>query len=203
MPEGICQECGIFFDTPVFEVSDLHNYKVHQTRDYKKLDHFKEVLNQFQGQEMRETPDMVIQCVRERIPDNLEHITDLTGVNITRIILRNSKLSKYSENAHHIWAMASNRQPPYSKKLVEDKLIRYCKAIAQVYEPLKGNKRNSFLNYYDVLYKLLQLMKKFELLQYIPLLRTKQRSSRCMNRLRVRNEIDFLIITMCFINCYM
>ena len=60
MSEGMCYECGIFFDTPVYEVSDLHNYKVHQTRDYKKLDHFTEVLNQFQGKEMREIPEEVI-----------------------------------------------------------------------------------------------------------------------------------------------
>ena len=76
----MCYECGIFFDTPVFEVSDLHNYKVHQKRDYEQEDHFKEVLHQFQGKEMREIPEGVIQCIRERIPDNLEHITDLTGV---------------------------------------------------------------------------------------------------------------------------
>jgi hypothetical protein len=175
MSEGMCYECGIFFDTPVFEVSDLHNYKVHQKRDYKKLDHFKEVLNQFQGKEMRDIPEEVIQCIRARIPDNIEQITDLTGVNITRCILRQSKLTKYIENAHYIWAMASNRQPPYIEKLVEDKLVRYFKAIVQVYEPLKGQKRNSFLNYYYVLYKLLHLMKEYELLPYIPLLRTKQR----------------------------
>ena len=84
-------------------------------------------------------------------------------------------MSKYNENAHCIWAMAANRQPPYIKKLVEDKLIRYFKAIAQVYEPLKGDKRNSFLNYYYVLDKLLHLMKESELLNYVPLLRTKQR----------------------------
>jgi hypothetical protein len=113
--------------------------------------------------------------VREKLPYNLEHITDLTGVNITRIILRKSKLTKYSENAHYIWAMASNRQPPYIKKHVEDKLIIYFKAIVQVYEPLKGHKRNSFTNYYYVLYKLWHLMKEYELSQYIPLLRTKQR----------------------------
>jgi hypothetical protein len=70
--EGMCYECGIFFEKPVFEVHDLHKYKVQQTRDYKKLDHFKEVLKQFQGKEMRDIPDKVIQCVRERLPFNLD-----------------------------------------------------------------------------------------------------------------------------------
>ena len=175
MPEGMCYECGAFFDTPVFEVHDLHNYNVQQKRDYKKLDHFKEVLNQFQGKEMREIPDQVIQHVRENMPDSLENVSDLTGINLTRIILRKSKLSKYNENVHMIWSRVSGRQPPYIKKLVEDKLLRYFKAIAQVYEPLKGLKRNSFMNYYYVLYKLLHLMKEYELLPYIPLLKTKQR----------------------------
>ena len=124
---------------------------------------------------MREIPDQVIQHVRENMPDSLENVSDLTGINLTRIILRKSKLSKYNENTHMIWSMVSGRQPPYIKKLVEDKLLRYFKAIAQVYEPLKGLKRNSFMNYYYVLYKLLHLMKEYELLPYVPLLKTKQR----------------------------
>ena len=112
MTEGMCYECGIFFEKPVYEVHDLQNYNVQQKRDYKKLDHFKEVLNQFQGKDVREIPEDVIQAVREKLPENLEQITDLTGINITRIILRKSNLSKYNENTHCIWAMASNRQPP-------------------------------------------------------------------------------------------
>ena len=175
IPEGMCYECGAFFETPEFEVHDIHNYNTQHQIIYKKRDHFKEVLSQLQGKEMREIPDQVIQCVRKKLPYNLEHVSDLTGINVTRIILRKSKLSKYNENAHCIWAMASNRQPPYIKKLVEDESIRYFKAIAQVYEPLEGDKRNSFLNYYYVLYKLLHLMKEFELLNYVPLLRTRQR----------------------------
>jgi hypothetical protein len=176
LPEdGMCQECGVFFEKPVFEVHDLQNYNIKQKRDYKKLDHFKGVLNQFQGKEMREIPEDVIQHVRENLPGNLENVSDLTGMNIIRIILRKSKLSKYNENTHMIWSMVSGSQPPYIKKLVEDKLLRYFRAIAQVYEPLKGSKRNSFLNYYYILYKLLDLMKEYHLLPYIPLLRTKQR----------------------------
>ena len=36
MPEGMCYECGIFFDTPVFEVHDLHNYNVQPKTRLKK-----------------------------------------------------------------------------------------------------------------------------------------------------------------------
>jgi hypothetical protein len=109
LPEGMCPNCVVFFEKPVFEVHDLNNYNVQQTRDYKKLDHFKEIVNQFQGKEMREIPEAVIQSVREKLPDNLEHVTDLTGINITRIILCQHKLTNYSEHAQCIWTMASNR----------------------------------------------------------------------------------------------
>ena len=105
----------------------------------------------------------------------METVSDLPGVELTRIIVRKSKLSKYNENAQLIWSMVSGRQPPHIKKLTEEKLMRYFKQIASVYEALQSLKRTSLFNYYCVLYKLLGLMKEHELLPYIPLLRTKQR----------------------------
>ena len=113
--------------------------------------------------------------VQDVLPEMLETVSDVYGVKLTRIILRSSKLSKYTENSQLIWARVSGRQPPYIKQLTEEKLTRYFRQIVWIYEPLKNNKRTSFLNYYYVLYKLLHLMKETELLPYIPMLRTKQR----------------------------
>ena len=173
--DGICTECGIFFEKPVFEIHDFHNYNVQHKRDYKKLDHFKEVLSQFQGKEGRDIPMFVIDHVRDNLPETLEGLSDTEGILLTRSILHKSDSSKYNENAHMIWSMVSGRQPPYIPRLIEDKLIRYFKAVVRVYEAHKGSKRSSFMNHYYVLYKLLHLMKETELLPYIPLLRTKQR----------------------------
>ena len=171
----MCDVCGVFYDEPVFEVTDLSNYNIKHKRDYKKMDHFKEVLNQFQGREDKHIPQTVLEIVRSNLPEMLETVGDACGVNLTRIILRKSRLSKYTENSHSIWAKVSGRQPPYIKRLVEDKLTRHFRQIVWIYEPLKSSKRTSFLNYYYVLYKLLHLMKETELLPYIPMLRTKQR----------------------------
>ena len=41
----MCEVCGVFFEEPVFEVTDLSNYNIKHKRDYKKMSHFKEVLN--------------------------------------------------------------------------------------------------------------------------------------------------------------
>ena len=105
----------------------------------------------------------------------LDTVSDMFGVETVRAILRKHKLSKYNENAQLIWSQVSGSQPPYIRKLTEEKLIKYFKQIVSIYEPLKNQRRTSFLNYYYVLYKLLELMRENELLPYIPLLRTKQR----------------------------
>ena len=95
----MCDDCGVFFDEQVFEVSDLSNYNIKHKRDYKKMDHFKEVLNQFQGREDKKIPEHVFTTVQDVLPEMLETVSDVYGVKLTRIILRNSKLSKYTENS--------------------------------------------------------------------------------------------------------
>ncbi len=47
----MCEECGVFFEKQEFIVTDLSNFKIKHKRIYKRLDHFKEVLSQFQGKE--------------------------------------------------------------------------------------------------------------------------------------------------------
>ena len=47
----MCEECGVFYETQEFIVTDLSNFKIKHKRIYKRLDHFKEVLSQFQGKE--------------------------------------------------------------------------------------------------------------------------------------------------------
>ena len=99
----MCDECGIFFERPEFEIGDLSTYNIKHKRDYKKLYHFKEVLNQFQGKEDKVIPPEVFQTVEQNLPTMMETVSDTTGEELTRIILRKSKLSKYNENAQQIW----------------------------------------------------------------------------------------------------
>ena len=54
--EDMCGECGVFFEKQKFIVTDLSNFKIKHKRVYKRIDHFKEVLCQFQGKEGNEIP---------------------------------------------------------------------------------------------------------------------------------------------------
>ena len=49
--EGMCDDCGCFYEKQEFIVTDLYNYNARPQRSYHRLDHFKEVLGQFQGRE--------------------------------------------------------------------------------------------------------------------------------------------------------
>ena len=108
----MCEDCGIFFEEPEYEVSDLSTFNVKHKRDYKKLDRFKEVLNQLQAKEDKTLPPEVLTIVRDNLPIMMETVSGLTGVELTWIILRKSKRSKHNENAKLSWSMASGRQPP-------------------------------------------------------------------------------------------
>jgi len=62
----MCGECGVFFEVPEFVVTDLSNYKIRQQRVYKKGDHFKEVLSQFQGKEGKHIPKETLEIIEKR-----------------------------------------------------------------------------------------------------------------------------------------
>ena len=67
----MCADCGIFYDNQEFVVTDLTNYLVKHKRVYKKLDHFKEVLGQFQGREGKIVPGEVLQKIKSDLVDHL------------------------------------------------------------------------------------------------------------------------------------
>ena len=54
--DEMCYECGCFFEKQEFIVTDFYNYNARPKRSYNRLDHFKEVLGQFQGREGKDVP---------------------------------------------------------------------------------------------------------------------------------------------------
>ena len=63
----MCEERCVLYETQEFIVTDLSNFKIKHKRIYKRLDHFKEVLSQFQGKEGKDIPRTVIERLRESI----------------------------------------------------------------------------------------------------------------------------------------
>ena len=166
----MCEECGISFDEPELIVTDLYNYVAKPQRFYKREDHFKEVLAQFQGREGKDITAETLEKIKAEVKDVSQ--TDVAEI---KRILRKLKLTKYVENAFYITFAITGEEPPYIQREIEDKMVRMFSRIMQAYPSVSTNKRRSFLSYYYIIFKLLELMGQKELLPRVPLLRTKLR----------------------------
>ena len=170
--KDMCEECGVFYETQEFIVTDLSNFKIKHKRIYKRLDHFKEVLSQFQGKEGKDIPRTVIERLRESIKNDSPTIQEV------KQNLRKLKLNKYVENVLYIHHVLSGTPLPYIKREIEDKMLRLFKQMERVFGLVRSRvpfARTSFLNYYYVLFKLLDYLQQPELLHRVPLLKTHVR----------------------------
>ena len=87
--EGMCEECGVTFEKPELIVTDLYNYVAKPQRFYKREDHFKEVLAQFQGREGKDITAEMLEKVKAEVKDASQ--TDVAEI---KRILRKLKLTK-------------------------------------------------------------------------------------------------------------
>ena len=163
-----------FYETHDFIVTYLSNFKIKHKRIYKRLDHFKEVLSQFQGKEGKEIPREVVDKIRENINKDKTTMT----MNDVKQALRKLKLNKYVENILYIHHVLTGTPLPYIKREIEDKMVRLFKQLDRVFGLVRSKvpfARTSFLNYYYVLFKLLDAMSQRDLLYRVPLLKTSVR----------------------------
>lgn len=169
--DKICYECGAFYDEPEYQIFDIFNYTRKQPNGYQTIVHFKEVLNNFQAREMKHIPPTVFDIVKKEIKNNTQYLNG----HVLRGILKKHKLTKYVENVNSILFTLTGLQPPYIPKLIELKLIKYFKQVAEVFHECKTPSRINFLNYYYVLFKLLELMEQVDLSQVVPRIKSKHR----------------------------
>ena len=62
-----------------------------------------------------------------------------------------------------------------AKHEIDDTVVWMFKMIDRIWHTIERDRRRSFLNYYYIIYKLLEFMDQTELMQKVPLLRTQLR----------------------------
>ena len=140
---------------------------------YKKINHFKEILAQFQGKETTQIPDEVIeqfnlQIEKERI--NLTHLTHYK----TKEILKKLGFNKYYEHIAFIKNKLGIKPPVFSNEL-EETLCNLFMEIQAPYAKTCPDHRVNFLNYYYVLYKFCELLDEEQYLDDIPKLKDREK----------------------------
>jgi hypothetical protein len=140
---------------------------------YKKINHFKEILSQFQGKETTKMPDEVIENIKHQIKKERIDLSTLTYAK-TKEILKKLGYNKYYEHITYI-KQKMGIQPLTMSPELEETLCNLFIDIQAPYAKCVPDYRVNFLNYYYVLYKLLELLGETKYLPYIPLLKDKDK----------------------------
>ena len=140
---------------------------------YKRINHFKEIISQFQGKETTHIPSevtdrIVLQIKKERIT-----VSDLTNDKLKEI-LKKLGYSKYYEHCHYIKYKLGIPPPVMSSKL-EDTLFSLFTEIQKPYSKYCPDTRVNFLNYYYTAYKLCELLEETSYLPHFPRLKDPEK----------------------------
>lgn len=145
---------------------------------YIRLNHFKEILSQFQAKETTQIPPEVIDMIRARIKK--ERITDLSKLNYEtmRDILRKLGLNKYFEHIQYINSIFGVKPPVMSEALIETLCVLFIEIQPKfsIYCPAN---RTNLLSYSYILHQLCVLLDQKQYLPYITTLKDidKQRQN--------------------------
>lgn len=138
---------------------------------YKKINHFKEVLSQFQGKETTQIPEEVIHALKNQIKKERIECKNITYCE-TKALLKKIGHSKYYEHINFIKHKLGIPPPIISQEL-EEILCNFFMEIQYPYAKYCPDYRINFLHYYYVLYKFFELLEQREYLAEIPMLKDR------------------------------
>lgn len=135
---------------------------------YKRINHFREIIAQFQAKETTDIPQEIIDKIKAQIKKERLELSDITNSK-TKDILKKLKLNKYYEHIPFIKDKLGIKPPIMSPQL-ENILCNLFMEIQEPYSKHCPKDRVNFLNYYYTIYKLCELLDQRQFLPYFPML---------------------------------
>ena len=135
---------------------------------YKRINHFREILAQFQAKESTDIPDEIINRIKLQIKKERLSLDELTNRK-TKDILKKLGYNKYYEHIPFIKDKLGIKPPIMSSQL-EETLCSLFMDIQEPYSKYCPKERVNFLNYYYTIYKLCELLGQNEFLPFFPML---------------------------------
>ena len=136
---------------------------------YKRINHFREILAQFQAKETTQIPDEVLTNIKLQIKKERITLKQMTNQK-AKDILKKLGYNKYYEHIPFIKDKLGIRPPIMSPEL-EDRLCNLFMEIQKPYAKHCPDDRVNFLNYYYVLYKMCELLDEKTFLPFFPMLK--------------------------------
>jgi hypothetical protein len=140
---------------------------------YKRINHFKEIIAQFQGKETTQIPPEVIENIKLQIKKERTTITQITNGK-TKEILKKLGYNKYYEHIPFIKDKLGVKPPVMSPEF-EETLFNLFMELQAPYSKFCPDDRVNFLNYYYTAYKLCELLGETQYLEYFPMLKDREK----------------------------
>ena len=160
----ICPCCG---DSEMIILDEDRQIKDYSP--YRKVNHFREWLNQFQAKQSPDIPENVFVDIVKEL--NKRRIVDLSTLNKKKmkIILKKLDYNIYYEHVAYIINKLNNLPPPKITRDMEKLFISMFFKIQDPWEMYKHPDRKNFLSYSYVLHKFCELLELDHLLDCFPL----------------------------------
>lgn len=187
----ICNNCYVIFKYLIS--NDKPSYKEPPKEisfyAYRRINHFKEILAQFQAKESTDIPIEIIENIRNQIKKERIDIETLSNKD-TKNILKKLKYNKYYEHIPFIKEKLGIKPPIMSPQL-EDTLCNLFIDIQIPYAKFCPVDRVNFLNYYYTLYKLCELLGEKSYLPHFPMLKEQKKIEQDDIWKKICKELDW------------
>ena len=138
---------------------------------YIRLNHFKEILSQFQAKETTKIPDEVLDAVKQRIKKERKKIHELNYLEM-RNILSILGYNKYFEHIQYINSILGIKPPIMNEELIETLCVLFIE-IQQPWAIFCPITRTNFFNYTYILCQLCVLLDQHQYLPFIPMMKDR------------------------------
>ena len=140
---------------------------------YKRINHFKEILAQFQAKETTQIPTEVIENIKLQIKKERISLSKFTNTK-AKDILKKLGYNKFYEHIPYIKDKLGIK-PPVMTQQLEEQLCNLFMEIQGPYAKYCPDDRVNFLNYYYTIYKLCELLGQTQFLPHFPLLKDREK----------------------------
>jgi len=175
----VCPQCGLQ-DTIIIE-SDIPSYKDPPPEmnyfEYKRINHFNELLVQFQAKESTHIPKEVYEMIRIELKKERKTVKDLNYNRVKRYLKKysNRGYNHYYDHTFHIINKMNGDKPLSMTPEMEENLRFLFLQIQKPFDKYCPPGRKNFISYNFVFYKFCEMLGYTEFLKYFPLLKSKEK----------------------------
>lgn len=173
----ICQKCG--YTSSIIIDSDKPSYKDPPPEisyfAYKRINHFNEILAQFQAKETTEIPQEVFDKILLEIKKERIKNMALLSNDKVKSYLKKLRLNKHYEHVPYIINRLNGLPPPYLNPEVEEKLRSMFRDIQGPFAEVCPRNRKNFLSYFYVAHKFVERLGLEEFKSCFPLLKSRDK----------------------------